>query len=105
MCASALPQNGTSGDFESGQNVQAMQISASNLLVAAQQVRAPAATPAPPRAESPTVTNATISADEPAKFETMSFKTPSPTNNAPLAKPDNPFAPAKRLGSQLDISV
>jgi hypothetical protein len=82
-----------------------MQISASNLLVAAQQVRAPVTAPATPRMEPSTVTNATIAADEPAKFETMSFKTTSPTNTAPLTKPENPFAPAKRLGSQLDISV
>ena len=82
-----------------------MQISARNLLVAAQQVRGPTAAPAPPRTEPPTVTNATVSAEEPAKFEAMSFKTAAPTNTAPLAKPETPFAPAKRLGSQLDISV
>jgi len=82
-----------------------MQISASNLLVAAQQVRGPVAAPPPPRADFPTVTNATIAADEPAKFEAMSFKTAAPTNPAPLAKPENPFAPAKRMGSQLDIKV
>jgi hypothetical protein len=82
-----------------------MQISASNLLVAAQQVRAPATASVPARTEPSTVTNATVSADEPAKFETMSFKPAAPTNTTPLAKPDNPFAPAKRLGSQLDIKV
>jgi hypothetical protein len=82
-----------------------MQISASNLLVAAQQVRSPTATPTPSRTESPTVKNATVSAEEPAKFEAMSFKTAAPTNTAPLAKLESPFAPAKRLGSQLDISI
>jgi hypothetical protein len=81
-----------------------MQISASNLLVAAQQVRSPTAAPAPLRTEPPIVTNATMSAEEP-KFEAMAFKTTSPTNTAPSAKPDNPFAPAKKLGSQLDIRV
>jgi hypothetical protein len=55
--------------------------------------------------EPPTVANTTVSADAPAKFETMAFKTVSPVNTTPLAKPEHPFAPAKRMGSQLDIKV
>jgi len=83
-----------------------MQISASNLLVAAQQAHGPnAPASAPSRMEPPTVANTTVSADAPAKFETMAFKTVSPVNTTPLAKPENPFAPAKRMGSQLDIKV
>jgi hypothetical protein len=82
-----------------------MQISASNLLVAAQQVRGPIAVPTPPRMEQPTVANATVSSNEFPKFETIAFKTASPTNTTPLAKPENPFATAKRMGTQLDIKV
>jgi hypothetical protein len=80
-----------------------MQISASNLLVAAQQVRNPSATP--PRTEPPIVAKATVSPGEPAQFEALAFKTAAPVNTTPLAKPANPFAPAKRMGSQLDIKV
>jgi hypothetical protein len=80
-----------------------MQISASNLLLAAQQVRNPVATPS--RAEALNVAKATVSPGEPAQFETLAFKTAAPVNSAPLAKSENPFAPAKRMGSQLDIKV
>ncbi len=82
-----------------------MQISASNLLVAAQQVRNPSAPPAPSRTEPSNVAKATVSSGEPAQFEALAFKTAAPENTTPLAKPANPFAPAKRMGSQLDIKV
>jgi len=82
-----------------------MQISASNLLLAAQQVRSPTTTSVPSRPESQNVAKATILTEEPAQFEALAFKTATPVNTAPLAKPANPFAPAKRMGSQLDITV
>jgi hypothetical protein len=80
-----------------------MQISASNLLLAAQQVRN--STAAPPRADAANVAKATISTGDAAQFEALAFKNTAPEKNTPLAKPENPFAPAKRMGSQLDIKV
>ena len=77
-----------------------MQISASNLLLAAQQLRGSNATPAPQRANPPNVANATVSTGESDKFEALHFK-----SAPPAAKPANSSAPAKRLGSQLDIKV
>ena len=82
-----------------------MQISASNLIVAAQQVRSPAAVTTPRPPEPARVTDTTATPGEPAQFEALAFKTATPVNTAPLAKPANPFAPAKRMGSQLDITV
>jgi hypothetical protein len=78
-----------------------MQISASNLIIAAQQVRSPA----PPRTEPQSVANATVSPGGSEQFETLAFKTATPANKTPLARAENPFAPAKRLGSQLDITI
>jgi len=80
-----------------------MQISASNLIIAAQHVRSPA--PAQPRSELHSVANATVSSGGSEQFETLAFKTATPENTTPLARPENPFAPAKRLGAQLDISI
>jgi hypothetical protein len=80
-----------------------MQISTSNLLLAAQQVRSPTAVA--PRADASSVAKATVASDQTVQFETLAFKTAAPANTTPLAKPANPFAPAKRMGSQLDIKV
>jgi hypothetical protein len=82
-----------------------MQISASNLIIAAQQARSPAAAPAPRRAEPARGADAAAPAGEAPQFEAIAFKTAPPANATPIAKPVVPFAPAKRMGSQLDIKV
>jgi hypothetical protein len=82
-----------------------MQISASNLIIAAQQVRSSGVAPTPPRTEPPNVAKATVPPSEHAQFEALAFKIATPANKTPLAKPENPFAPAKRMGSQLDITI
>ena len=78
-----------------------MQISAANLIVAAQQTLSkPAA-----RQAAPAQSTAQPEATEYAGFEPVSFKQAAPEKPAPTATAQQPAATPRPMGSQVDIRV
>jgi hypothetical protein len=78
-----------------------MQISAANLIVAAQQ------TPSKPvvHRAAPAQAATQPEAAEPAGFEPISFKQATPEKPSQSAAPQQPAATPRPIGSQVDIRV
>jgi hypothetical protein len=74
-----------------------MQVSALNLLIAAQQARSGAA----PRAVPPAAAKAAETAAD--SFAPLAFK--GAGADAPAASGTNPYSPSAPLGSQIDIRI
>ena len=77
-----------------------MQISAANLIVAAQQAPNAAVRPA-----APAHIVAKPEAKDPSDFEPMSFKQAAPDKPAPAASAQGPSTTSLPIGSQVDIRV